>query len=105
MRRRLPALIAAAVLVVASDLSAGCAPASSAVITGPVASLLASSTDLGPSRAGDAQLTVSLAAPGRPNELMAWAGARGMWVRWTPGEAWVIVEGEPTIWLAPSRCR
>ncbi|MFY9919523.1 MAG: S53 family peptidase [Mycobacterium sp.] len=93
MRRRLPALIAAAVLVVASDLSAGCAPTSSAVITGPVASLLASSTDLGPSRAGDAQLTVTLTGPDRPNELMAWAGARGMWVRWTPGEKWAIVEG------------
>ncbi len=93
MRRRLPALVGASALIVACGLSAGCAPNGSAVIKGPFASLLASSTDLGPSRSGDAQLTVTLPASARPDELMAWASARGMWVRWRPGDGWAIVEG------------
>ena len=93
MRRRLPALIWTSAIIVASGLSAGCAPTDSAIITGPFASLLASSTDLGPSRAGDAQLTVSLPDASRPEALMAWAGARELWVRWTPGNAWAVVEG------------
>ena len=93
MRRHLPALIAASSLVVASGLSAGCAPTTSAVITGPFASLLASSTDLGPSRAGDAQLTATLPSAARPNELSGWASDRGLWVRWRPGDGWAIVEG------------
>ncbi|RDH74211.1 peptidase S53 [Mycolicibacterium moriokaense] len=89
----MPALVAAAALVAASGLSAGCAPSDSAVIKGPFASLLASSTDLGPSRSGDAQLTVALPGPAAPEQLRAWAGAHGLWVRWNPGEAWAIVEG------------
>lgn len=63
------------------------------MITGPFASLLASSTDLGPSRAGDAQLTVTLPGSARPEELMGWATARGLWARWRPGDEWAIVEG------------
>jgi kumamolisin len=93
MRRRLPALITASTLVVASGVTAGCASTSSAVITGPFASLLASSTDLGPSRSGDGQLTVTLPGVARPDELMGWASARGLWVRWRPGDGWAIVEG------------
>lgn len=93
MRRRLPALIAASAVVAASGLSAGCAPTNSAVIKGPFASLLASSTDLGPSRSGDAQLTVTLPSASRPADLMGWASARELWVRWRPGDGWAIVEG------------
>ena len=63
------------------------------MITGPFASLLASSTDLGPSRAGDAQLTVTLPSLARPEDLMGWATTRGLWVRWRPGDEWAIVEG------------
>ena len=63
------------------------------MITGPFASLLASSTDLGPSRAGDAQLTVTLPSLARPENLMGWATTRGLWVRWRPGDEWAIVEG------------
>ena len=93
MRRRLPALVAASALIVACGLTAGCAANGSAVIKGPFASLLDSSTDLGPSRSGDAQLTVTLPGSARPEELMAWASARAMWVRWRPGDGWAIVEG------------
>ncbi|HEX3289632.1 MAG TPA: S53 family peptidase [Mycobacterium sp.] len=92
MRRRLSALTVSA-LILAAALSAGCAPPGPAVITGPFASLLASSTDLGPSRAGDAQLTVTLPSPNRPDALTSWATARGLWVRWHPGDQWAIVEG------------
>jgi kumamolisin len=91
--RRKPALALVAALIVASGLSAGCAPTKSSVITGPFASLLAASTDLGPSRVGDAQLTVALPSQSRPGVLMDWAGAQGLSVRWRPGDGWAIVEG------------
>lgn len=79
------------VLAVATELRP--APANPALIVGPYASLLASSADLGPSRAGDAQLTVTLADANRPESLIGWAEAKGLWVRWRPGDAWAIVEG------------
>ncbi|MGV0801804.1 protease pro-enzyme activation domain-containing protein, partial [Mycolicibacterium elephantis] len=73
--------------------SAGCAPRTPALITGPYAALLASSTDLGRSRAADAQLTITLAAADRPSAVMDWAEARNLRVRWRSGDAWAIVEG------------
>ena len=93
MRRRLPALIAASALIVGSGMAAGCASHKADVITGPLASMLASSTNLGPSRAGDAQLTLALSSSDRPDDLMGWAGARGLRVRWGSGDQWAIVEG------------
>ena len=93
MRRRLPALVAGSALIIASAMTAGCAPHSSAVITGPFASMLTSSANLGPSRAGDAQLTVTLPSSARPDDLMDWAGERNLGVRWRPGDEWAIVEG------------
>jgi kumamolisin len=64
-----------------------------AVIGGPLASLLASSTDLGPSHDGSAQLTAALPDASRPEALIEWARAHGMWVRWRPGDEWAIIEG------------
>ncbi len=93
VRRRPSALLAASALIVASGVGAGCAAHRSAAITGPYASLLASSTELGPSRSGDAQLTVALPSSARPEQLTGWAGSRGLWVRWRPSEEWAIVEG------------
>lgn len=63
------------------------------VIVGPYASLLAASADLGPSRAADAQLTVTLPMASRPTGLIDWAQARGLAVRWQPGTEWAIVTG------------
>lgn len=63
------------------------------VITGPYASLLAASKNLGPSRASDAQLTVTLPAPQRPGALIRWAATRGLAVRWQAGQDWAIVNG------------
>jgi kumamolisin len=81
------------VLIVSTDVSAGCARHVPVAITGPYASLLASSSDLGPSRSGDTQLTVTLTDPARAQELTRWAGDRGLWVRARPGDGWAIVEG------------
>src|SRR5215207_3329267 len=95
MRRRFPALVAASSLVVASSLAAGCAPTRAAVIGGPFAALLADSTDLGPSRAVGAQLTVTLPGSARPAGLLDWAIARDLQVRWRAGDQWAVVEGDP----------
>jgi kumamolisin len=92
MRRRLSALTVSA-LIVASGLSAGCAPSGPALIAGPFASMLASSTFLGPSRASDAQITAALLGTARPAALIGWASARALRVRWRAGDTWAIVEG------------
>ncbi len=63
------------------------------MITGPYASLLDSSTDLGASRSDDAQLTVTLSGADRPEALLQWASANRLWVRWDSGDDWAIVEG------------
>jgi kumamolisin len=91
--RRLLVLVAVGVLALASDLRPASPMPDPAVIAGPYALLLASSSDLGPSRAGDAQLTVTLADPARAQELIGWARANDLWVRWRPGAKWAVVEG------------
>jgi kumamolisin len=63
------------------------------VITGPYASLLASSTDLGASHARDAQVTVTLPDADRPTALLQWANRHDLWVRWHAGDTWAVVEG------------
>ena len=63
-------------------------------MVGPLGRLLTASTDLGPSHAGDAQLTAELAGTAWPKDLMGWAGEHGLSVRWRPGDNWAIVEGE-----------
>ena len=93
-RRRLWALVAMGTLL-AADLSALPAP-EPAVISGPYARLLAASTDLGESRGREVRLTVSLADARRPEELIEWSRARGLRVRWRPGDDWAVVEGEAT---------
>jgi kumamolisin len=63
------------------------------LITGPYASLLAASKNLGASRAADAQLTVKLASVARPEVLIGWAESRRLTVRWQPGADWAVVAG------------
>lgn len=94
-RSRSAMLIAAVLLMaVAASGSWTLRPAPQApVITGPYASLLAASSNLGPSHAVDAQLTVTLATLTRPATLMTWAEARGLAVRWRAGDDWAIVAG------------
>ncbi|MBB3604852.1 kumamolisin [Mycolicibacterium sp. BK556] len=94
-RYRSAAAIAAVLLMVAavSGPSAWQRAGVAQIITGPYASLLAASTNLGPSRAGDVQLTVTLRDGVGPATLIDWAGARRLAVRWRPGEDFAIVTG------------
>jgi kumamolisin len=88
------ALIAAIVLV-GTESAAPFGPASSSrganVIAGPYSYLLASSADLGPSRNGDVQLTVTLRTD--PDRVFGWAEGQGLSVRWRPGQNWAVLEG------------
>jgi kumamolisin len=93
VRWRLLAIVVAGVLVLVAGIRAVSQSDDRAAIGGPLALLLASSTDLGPSRDDSAQLTVTLADGARPDALMEWAGAQGIRVRWRPGDEWAIVEG------------
>ena len=90
---RLLAVVVTAVLVLVAAIRAGSDAPAPDVIGGPFKWLLASSTDLGPSRTGKAQLTVTLPDEERPEALFGWATARQLWVRWQPGNPWAIVEG------------
>jgi kumamolisin len=91
---RLLAVIAAAgVLALASDLRITPTPSAQAPIGGPFALLLGASTDLGPSRRHDTQLTVALSNSAQPARLVGWAHNQGLTVRWRPGHNWAVVEG------------
>jgi kumamolisin len=94
--RGLLVLVAVGAFLFASDLPGVHRPDGPAVIGGPLALLLASSTDLGPSHNGDAQLTAALLGPTRPDALIGWAESHDLSVRWRPGEGWAIVEGAAT---------
>src|SRR3984893_4394115 len=91
--RPLAILAAAALVLVVASIRAASVCDNPAVIGGPLALLLASSTDLGPSRDDNAQLTVTLPDSAQPETLIEWASAHGMGVRWRPGDGWAIVEG------------
>jgi kumamolisin len=93
VRWRLLAIVVAGGLVLVTGIRAVSQSDDRAAIGGPLALLLASSTDLGPSRDDSAQLTVTLADGARPDALIAWAGVHGIRVRWRPGDDWAIVEG------------
>ncbi|WP_183506417.1 MULTISPECIES: protease pro-enzyme activation domain-containing protein [unclassified Mycolicibacterium] len=65
-------------------------------ISGPFATLLALSTNLGDSQAQTVELTAELNTPQRPGRLEAWAAANGLSVRWRTGDRWAVVQGPPT---------
>ncbi|MBV8929302.1 MAG: peptidase S53, partial [Mycobacteriaceae bacterium] len=102
---RLAAVGAAAIVVVSCDHaprslapgSLGKTPHSDAnVIAGPYARLLAGSTDLGPDKTGQVQLTAALKESTAPQPLMDWAHSRGLTVRWQPGWTWAYIDGAPS---------
>jgi kumamolisin len=92
-RYRLSVILAAFALVVVASVRVSPMADDRAVVGGPLALLLAASTDLGPSRDGHTQLTVTLADAGRPETLFEWAAAHHMWVQWRPGDAWAVLAG------------
>ena len=77
----------------AGDRPSAVAPAN--LIDGPFARLLAESTDLGPTRDQQVQITAALNRASEPVRLRGWAGAHGLSVRWRAGDTWAIVEGRP----------
>lgn len=88
-------LVITAVLVLVSDLHPSPANRGPEVITGPYASLLGASTDLGPAHADKIQLTAELRGASRPEALFGWAERQGLSVRWQAGNDWAILEGPP----------
>jgi kumamolisin len=92
-RYRLLAVAAAGMLVLVTGIRVASRPEDRAGIGGPLALLLASSTDLGPSRDDSAQVTVTLPNAARPEALIEWASTHGTRVRWRPGDDWAIVDG------------
>lgn len=95
MRYRPGVALTTALLVLAAASGPSALPARQLgnVITGPYASLLAASKNLGPSRADDTQLTVKLQGTEPPDKLTNWAGSKELSVRWKPGDDWAIVTG------------
>lgn len=93
MRYRLGAILAAGALLFVAGVHAESPPDNRAVIGGPLALLLASSTDLGLSRDGSAQVTAALRDSARPAALTEWASAHRLRVRWRPADTWAVIEG------------
>lgn len=96
MIRYRPTVLVATVLLVlatASGPSAWRIAQGASDITGPYASLLTASTNLGPSRASDVQLTVALSRAARPTTLIDWAQTHRLAVQWQPGQDFAFVSG------------
>jgi kumamolisin len=92
------AVIATGLLVLAFGLRSA-APARSSdeqpLITGPVAWLLAASTDLGPARSTRISVAAALHRSDRPQALIGWATDRRLTVHWEPGADWAYIQGAP----------
>lgn len=91
---------AAAVTVLAGVLALSGADRSAlsppgALITGPLARILATSADLGPARVERVRVTATLHRESPPNRLESWARAHGLSVRWREGDGWAVIEGTP----------
>ena len=84
-----------ALVVLATDLRLPQQATGPQQITGPYASLLAASTDLGPARGARIELTAALHDGTDPQRLQGWATEHGLSVRWRPGDAWAVLEGPP----------
>jgi kumamolisin len=88
-------LAAVVLLVAASDLRVWPGADQPQLVAGPFAYLLAASTDLGPAKSDQVQLTVSLHDARRPDALLDWARTNDLSVRWRPGDDWAILAGAP----------
>ncbi len=88
--------VLAVTAVLVADLRRPSVPAEADTISGPYASLLESSVDLGPAITDHVQLTAALRGAARPDLLMGWAQRQGLSVRWRPGDTWAILEGAAT---------
>ena len=96
-RTALAAALAVVTVVGAVTLTEGHRPDGQSrpvAIGGPYAALLASSTDLGPSRGTTVRLTAALNGTEPPSALIKWAQHSGLSVRWRPGDTWALLEGD-----------
>jgi kumamolisin len=100
--RRLRVVIAAALLAVLGlgssglhgiDGPTGSRPTLPGLISGPHAWLLASSTDLGPSKDQQVHLTVALHGSTRPVELADWSRRQQLRLDWREGAVWASLAG------------
>ena len=87
--------VAAVALVLGWDWRPAQVPAGPNIIAGPMASLLAASTDLGPAHSKQVHLTDALPDHLRPDALTGWTEKHGLSLRWRPGDDWAIVQGAP----------
>ena len=100
-RRLVPplfALMVTGLLILALGLRSAASTRSSdeqPLITGPVAWLLAASTDLGPARSTQISVAVALHRSDRPQALIDWATQRHLTVHWELGADWAYIEGAP----------
>ena len=85
-----PAVVAGATLACSPE-----PPVPANTITGPYASLLAASEDLGDAREDRVELTAALRDDTQPRALIAWARQHRLEVRWRPGDRWAIIQGDP----------
>lgn len=92
MRYRPGVVLATSVLVLAAASGPSMVQRDD-IITGPYASLLGASTNLGPSSADGAQVTVKLPGAALPVALTKWADSQHLSVRWRPGDDWAIIAG------------
>jgi kumamolisin len=93
---RLAWAVALAVLGAAATLTAlAGGPAPSAARSAGWASLLDQAHDLGPSRAGTAEVLVALRAPRRPALLLSWAARHGLRATWFPGQPTALLAARP----------
>jgi kumamolisin len=94
---RLSAVVAAGILILALGLrmttQATQPPDEQAPITGPVAWLLAASTDLGPARNERISVAAALHHRSRPEALIGWASSRHLSVHTEADADWAYVEG------------
>jgi hypothetical protein len=60
-------------------------------ISGPVAWLLAASTDLGLARSHQTSVAAALRGTSRPRALIEWATGRHLAVQWEPGAGWAYL--------------
>ena len=97
LRRGRPVLCLFAVVAVVGALVIAAhpqrTPADPRIITGPYASLLSASTDLGTSRTQSVEVTAELRSGNRPTALIDWASGRELSVRWRPGDDWAVITG------------
>jgi kumamolisin len=89
----LPTVVTAGIIARTADHPA--ATPAAEIITGPYASLLAASDDLGPAHRDRVHLTASLRKPSSPEALKSWARQRDLSVRWRPGDRWATLGGAP----------